>query len=240
MKTDNTRLLEKIQALLNKAGDSGVTEAESQSFFAKAMELLAKNGLETSDLDAVKKDASGKADYEILHTKVTTGRQLHEADDYIWPILNRCFGIKTLYTTEWGTKNHAWLFVGDKLQIQMAELASQVIYKTMTRNVRSWLKANGLKKTAQRKRSYFMGVMNGYLGKIKEAEAAAYAEATAGQRDAYGLVLVGKAEAIATYTETQLNPVAKKAATVKVDSAAYQNGLDTGRRMDLNSANKLG
>ncbi len=240
MKPDNTRLLEKIQALLNKAGDSGVTEAESQSFFAKAMELLAKNGLETSDLDAVKKDANGKADFEIQQSEKSMGRKLHEADDYIWPILNRCFGVKTLYTTEWGTGNHAWLFVGDALQIQLAEIAAKVIYRTMTHNVRRYIKANGLKKTASVKRSYFIGVQHGYLEKVKEAEAAAYAEATAGQRDAYGLVLVGKKEAIERFTEEVIKPVTKKTTNVKVDADAFYSGKETGRSMDLNSANKLG
>lgn len=235
------KLLTKIQALLNKAGDKGVSTEESQAFFAKAQELLTKHGLEMTDLDAIA-SKEDQATFDIQDEKVQTGRKKHEADDYIWPILKECFGVNVLYSTysAGGSIKHAWILVGDEFQVSVAKLAAGLIYKTMTQGVRKFIKDNHLRKTAEVKRSYFRGVKDGYLRESEQAREMMMAQATPAQREAYGLVLVGKGEAIKAHTLAKFNPRTRKSQIRSGhDDGAYTKGKERGRAMDLNFRNKI-
>lgn len=51
---ENARILEKVKALLAKTTENGATDAEAQSAFLKAQELLAKHGLSMEDAESLK------------------------------------------------------------------------------------------------------------------------------------------------------------------------------------------
>jgi hypothetical protein len=240
MNTDNTRLLEKIQALLNKANCSGVTPEESQAFFGKAQELLTKHGLEMADLNVLQ--SGDDMDFAILHETFQTGRSEHEADSYLWKIIEKCFGVKVVFTkyAAGDSIKHGYILVGDEFQVAVAKLAIPLVYKTMTQGARRFIKENHIKKSAAVKRSFFKGVQDGYLQHSEQGREMAMAQATKEQREAYGLILVGKRDAIQKYAQDRLNLKPRKTAVRSgFNDGAYDSGVNTGKNMDLNFRNKL-
>jgi hypothetical protein len=241
--TDREKLLNKIQALLNKADTGrGASEAEAQAFLAKAQELMAKHGIEEMDL-AMLDDGTMPA-FDIGHDGYDTGHVRRNADIYVSRVLRKAFGVDIVfseYRENGSSKNKCRMVImGDKLDRDIARMVAPMIYETMMRGYHSWVKLEGMGYSVGHERDYCQGVSDGYLQASDEGKDHAMAQLSKEQKEQFGLIIANKEGLIVDYKKQLFPKLGSIGMKARPGSAsARSHGFATGSRMTLTPTKKL-
>lgn len=137
MKSDNEKLIRTIQALMAKASDPGVTEAEALAYSQKAQELLAKHNIAMADVTSAGKDESqdvGGANYDEKERgwKSESRKQLLRAvcRFYMCEAVGPGRGSKT------------WIIVGKPVNVEVALSMTDYLIRTTIRLSGEYGRAN--------------------------------------------------------------------------------------------------
>lgn len=227
------KLATKIKALLAKGSCKGVSEEEGKLFMDKAAELMAKHGLEMSDLPA---DAPERQ-LDIGRTDIETGRK-REYDVAVGRILKKCFGVDVLHMTG---KNHAFVIIGTPEDTEVVREVLPMLRATMSRGFLQWQRSKGITKwSSDEARAYYYGLATGYIEASDEGKARAMAQASKGQQTNYGLILVEKHEAIIKWGQLNI-PGRKNMKSESMGSkhGAYADGFKQGATLKLIQPKKI-
>lgn len=150
----NEKLLNKIKALLAKANCKSVTEEEGKAFMAKAAELMAKHGLEMSDLPEDKNDDGSIDVGRHVHE---TGRRKREYDVAVGRILQKCFDVKIVHSSG-GGRYDVWI-IGTPEDRAIALEVLPMLQATMSRGFLKWQRENNVTKwSSNSARAYYYGL----------------------------------------------------------------------------------
>lgn len=189
----NEKLLNKIKALLAKGSDKGVTEEESKAFLGKAAELMAKHGLEMSDLPADAPERSISIGEDNVHSS-----RKREYDSACGSVLEKCFDVKILHSG--GSSGYWMCMIGTAEDVALAKEILPMLRTTMSRGFLQWQRSKGITKwQSAEARAFYWGLARGYIEASEEGKARAFAVASKEQKEAYGLILVNKQQAIGDF-----------------------------------------
>lgn len=228
------KLLNKIKALLTKGSDKGVSETEGKLFMDKAAELMTKHGLSMSDLPEDKQDGP----IEVAKAEVSLGRRKREYDVAVGRILEACFGVKIVHVSGSRDRQHRYWIIGTREDREIAEALIPMLGSTMSRGFLQWQRDHKSEKwSSDQARGYYYGLANGYIQASEDGRNKAYAQATKGQQDAYGLIVVGKKDAIDTFVKQELKLKTLKGE--KRSNDAYSAGFARGASLNLNNSKRI-
>ncbi len=231
----NEKLLNKIKALLAKGSDKGVTEEEGKAFMNKAAEMMAKHGLEMSNLP---EDKNSNNSLDIDRHVHQTGRRKREYDVAVGQILAKCFDVKIVHSTG-GGKYDAWI-IGTFEDRAIALEVLPMLQATMSRGFLAWQRLEGVTKwSSNSARAYYYGLAEGYITASEEGKARAMKAASKEQQGKYELVLVKKSEALEKWATTTFKLKQVKSEKREMKSSAYSLGFVQGATMKLIQPKKL-
>lgn len=232
----NEKLLAKIKALLAKGSDKGVTEEEGKAFMAKAAEMMAKHGLEMTDLPA---DSPSDGGLDINQTIKDSGRRKREYDVAVGRILQKCFNVKIVHSNDRLGKYSVWI-IGTAEDREVALEVLPMLQSTMSRGFLAWQRDNGITKWCSNSaRAYYYGLASGYITASEEGKARAMSQASKEQQGKYEIVLANKSEAIELWAKTNLCLKPLKAEKLEKSSTAYNSGFARGATLTLIQPKKL-
>lgn len=137
MTISESPLARKIRALMAKANDKSVTEAEAAAYAAKVQELLVKNGLSMSDVkkdDEVERGDVGRQEFAEAW-KSPSRKQLLRAVCRFY----MCEAIGPAY------KGGAWNIVGRPHNVAVAVEMTDYLIKTTVRLSNQWARAEPMR-----------------------------------------------------------------------------------------------
>lgn len=242
MNPDRNKLLEKIQALLAMADvGRGATEAEAASFFRKAQELMTRHGIEQMELENLTGDAP--AGFDIGEEFHDTGRSRRNADNFIFRIIKAAFGVQMIFYSYYvlgsRTPKLRYLIIGETVDRAMAKMVIPELSAQMRKGFNQWKTETGKGHTEDLECSYCHGVCDGYLNASEEGKALALKHASKEVQEQWGLMLVGKADAVEKFTADNH----KNLKTISVSDGksrdAYGAGHAKGSTMSLTPKQQL-
>lgn len=220
----NSAILEKIEALLNKANGKGTTEAESAAFFAKASELMTKYGIEQHQLGNKNEDTD-KVTQVPIEGRTRTERPAHY---WVRVLIKHCFHVSVIRHAVPGLVVR-YSLIGTKEDCAFAAYAFNVLSDTFLRLQNEYLRKYNQPRTPRVYNAYFRGLCNGFCRAWDDAQ-----EATMRNNNAqsYAIVLVDKDKAIARFMDDAKIGLQKKK-EFNGDPHALLSGMRDGRSIKL-------
>ena len=239
------KLLNKIQALLNKADTGrGATEEEAKTFLAKAQELMLKHGTEEMEIANLVGDDGAPA-YDMGRSDFLAKHERRAMDLFIGDLLRKLFGVHVIYgyhaKPNGSSRALRYIICGDQLDRDMAKIALPIIHDTMKRGYNRWLRENGLSHKVGYEQSFCRGLMQGYLQASEEGKALYMSQLSKEQKEQYGLILADKKEAVTAYVKEAFPNLGTVSHHNHAhDHAAGSAGFNEGSRMKIFQKNLSG
>jgi len=255
-------LINKIRALFRLADPKrGATPEEAKTALAKAQELMTRHGIQMACVgNADEQHAQPSWDFQKETYK--TGRQRYEQDRYIYWILEKCFGVKVYFSSygeyvetkrksKYGrtglgdssktyVKRHAFVLVGDTMDVEVAKMAIDFLHPTMRRSYLDFCKATGTKFNVSDANRHYEGIMDGYVKASEQGQELARSQAKKKDADAYSIVLVDKKNALAAFAKKNVKATSgTRARCTNGSAAAYDSGYRTGKNLDINTGRRI-
>ena len=222
-------ILDKIRKLLRLADRSrGATENEAKVALSKAQELMTRHNIDSALL-RMERGETGGAGFTVNKGKVDLPKTLNPADLMILSILQAHFNVKTILMPNGrGTPVD---IIGASVDIDFAIYAFNFLRQTF---FRCW---NEFKRTHANpdKASYYRGLRDGLNAELKAAKQRAEQSYAAGQRQAYGLVVVDQEAVITRYVEDNYGKLRNRnTRSRRLHSGSYVAGETKGRTIQIN------
>lgn len=242
---DNS-LINKIRALFRLADPKrGATPEEAKTALAKAQELMTRHGIQMASVGNAE-EKNQQPSWDFKKETYQTGRQRYEQDRYIYWILEKCFGVK-VYFSSYGeyvknkyVKRHAFVLVGDVMDVEVAKMAIDFLHPTMRRSYLDFCKATGTKFNVADAHTHYQGIMDGYVKASDQGQELARTQAKKKDADAYSIVLVDKKNALAAYVKKNVSSTSgTRARSTNGSAAAYESGYRTGKSLDINTGRRI-
>jgi len=190
----NSDILNKVEALLNKAGNPATSEAEAKLYFAKAAELMTKHGIEQHQLGQTKDDGADKVEEVGINKAWRTERPTHL---YVRLVIKHCFHVTVLRYRVPGLVVR-YSLVGTKEDCAFAAYAWDVLNDTFLRLWNKYAADYSQPRIPSVWNSYLAGLQAGFCRAWDDAQRA---EMKVQHAESFALVLVDKDKAIAVYCE---------------------------------------
>ncbi len=220
-------LLERVRKLLAMAEDDGVTQAEAEAFTEKAVELMARYGIDRALLAAARPDTDKPADRVIDVPRPWADVRSHLLAGLAGAMRCQCVLLRT--TT--GHKVHVFGYSSDlervemlytSLLIQMAHGLARVPVPATTRSIRAW------------RRSWLLGYTSAVIARVRAAEERAASDAgtaRTGGGPSTALVLADRSLVVRRQCE-QTYPNLRKL-RITYSGNGYSSGYAEGERADI-------
>jgi hypothetical protein len=255
-------LINKIRALFRLADPKrGATPEEAKTALAKAQELMTRHGIQMASVGNAD-EQNQQPSWDFKKETYQTGRQRYEQDRYIYWILEKCFGVKVYFSsyseyvdvpprkskygntsfrsTKTYVKRHAFVLVGDAMDVEVAKMAIDFLHPTMRRSYLDFCKATGTKFNVRDAHTHYQGIMDGYVKASDQGQELARAQAKKKDADAYSIVLVDKQNALAAFVKKNVKATGGTSARCTNGSAAaYESGYRTGKSLDINTGRRI-
>lgn len=255
MNTTQEAILDKVVSLLAQTVERGATLAEQQAAMRHIKKLMTEHGIDENAVMAaqvLKEGAKGPCQFAIRHDYYVCARaRKYDYDNNVCMILKECFNVQILWSTHTHPEVkgwcHAYLVIGDELDVAIAKAVIPLLLEAMRGGVNRLLKelsareGREVKWTATVGRSYYDGVTCGYIEGSEAGAKAARATRLKNDSDAYALVLVDKAGAITAYKENtfKITPARNAPTRYSHDDQAFARGFQDGKNLDVDNSNKL-
>jgi hypothetical protein len=226
---DPAKMLNKVRALLAKAENDAATKEESELYFAKAAELMAKYGITRALLDAKRSNGLTVAD-RIFDVQ---GPYAERKAELLYHVGEALGGRGIRLGKGPGQTVRIHLF-GIDSDLERTELMFTSLLLQLHRFAALDATRDPLAYKAPRKwhGDYIRGFTDTVVARIKDAEIKAHADAVAESGDAsVALVLVQRSDLISR-SFTDRYPRTRKGAGVQV-GRGYASGQAAGHRADL-------
>jgi hypothetical protein len=227
----STDLLDRVRKLLAKAEADGVTQHEAEALTAKAAELMARYGIDRALLGALHPETDSPADRVFDLDNPWAAVKSHLLAGLASAL--RCQCVQTRHET--GTRLHVFGYLSDleradilftSLLVQMARALALQPVPGFGGGAKAW------------RRSWMLGYASAVVARVRAAEEAAVADATAsGARDSgpsTALVLADRAMTVRRHAE-QAYPRTRKT-RVTYSGNGYQAGYREGQKADIGGA----
>lgn len=227
--TDNGAKLRLIQALLAKAADDAATPAESETYVAKATELMAKYGIEQAHLNAAK-PAGQRETVTSMSFDVEAPYALDKAS--LLHTIGEALGCKTIRLLGRGKKNgwqvvRVFGFPSDLAQVEM-------LFASLTLQVtRDMLRADApyYENVAAFRRTFIAGFTSVVRRRLVEMYAKTAREAEV-STPGTALVLVDRKDEI-SHAYAEAYPRVRSGRNRQLSGSGKQAGRESGRRADI-------
>lgn len=232
------KILERIQALLNKTTENGCTEAEAQAAMEAAMRIANKHNLDLASVAPTGDEAKStrlETDRANLTDERCKKRRPHH--DPIASILIECFDVSFIWVG--GLNNPLGLkvaLIGEKTDVAIATYCWQWLCQTFPKLYLAYVKEQGIIRTSRDndvcRRSYFEGLAAG----IKRANRRQREEvAKSADAESFALVLVKKEEVVKARVAEEFPTLKTRVAREReTDYGAWAKGLEKGSTIKLN------
>jgi hypothetical protein len=236
----DSKIVERLQALLNKTTENGCTEAEAQTAMEAAQRIAIKHNLDLAQvLSSSKDDKSGglETDRVDLQDAKCSKRRPHH--DPIASVLMAVFDVQFIwvggYNNPYGLKV---CIIGEKTDVALATYCWQWLCELFPKLYKDFTKSEGLTPQEShndiRRKSFFMGLAMG----MKESNRRQRCEVQKGaDGESFALVLVKKEEIVnarAAQEFPRLKQVDMGKRERKFDHHALGRGVQKGREIHLN------
>jgi len=231
--SDNPRL-GKVRALLAKAEDPAASFEESQAYFAKAADLMAKYGIERAMLAEVEPESDNPADRVI----VEKGAYLLDRVSLLMGMAE-ALGCKALRWRIWdpSTRKHVqrvklygYESVLDRVEMLYTSLTLQAF-----NGMRQGRPQPGESTTSYRK-AWLGGFTRTVIDRLSEAEQAAIQEADQGTGEHRAELVVASREEKILAIFNAAHPKVRAGRVRRVSGSGWNAGAEAGERADLGTA----
>lgn len=201
---DQQKWIKRIVDLLALADPgSGATAEEAKAAMKKAQELRTKFAIaEEAIFQAQVSRAEGALprSYNIKHERYTTGRKYkYMYDAHVSAIIQKCFGVKNIWTTTNGYITY--MLVGDEIDLKIALTVLPILLEQVNDAINGYFKSINQRWVIAVARAFADGLVVGYCEGSEEGKNAARKSALRKDADAYSIVLVDKDNAMCAYME---------------------------------------
>lgn len=233
------KIVERIQALLNKTTDRGCTEAEAQAAMEAAMRIANKHNLDLASVVATGDEAKGsklETDRANLTDERCKKRRPHH--DPIANVLQSCFDVTFIwlggFTNPFGVKV---AIIGEKTDVAIATYCWQWLCQTFPKLYLAYVKEQGIIRTPADndicRRSYFEGLAAGINSANRRQREEVKASA---QGESFALVLVKKEEVVQARVAEEFPKLKTRVNRERsTDYGAWSKGLEKGQTIKLNA-----
>jgi hypothetical protein len=228
----STDLLDRVRKLLAKAEDEGVTPHEAEALTAKAAELMARYGIDRALLGALHPETDSLADRVFDLDNPWAAVKAHLLAGLASALRCQCI---LLSRPEPGSRVHVFGYMSDleradilftSLLVQMARALSAELVLASGGRAKAW------------RRSWMLGYASAVVARVRAAEEAAVAGASADRAAADGpstaLVLADRAMTVRQQAE-RAYPRTRKT-RVTYSGNGYQAGYREGQKADIGGA----
>ena len=222
-------LLDRVRKLLAKAEDEGVTPHEAEALTGKAAELMARYGIDRALLGALHPETDSPADRVFDLDNPWAAVKAHLLAGLASALRCQCI---LLSRRGPGSRVHVFGYLSDleradilftSLLVQMARALAAEPLPAVGAGVKAW------------RRSWMLGYASAVVGRVRAAEEAAVAGASAGGASAAGpstaLVLADRALTVRHQAE-QAYPHTRRT-RVTYSGNGYQAGYREGQKADI-------
>lgn len=226
----SSRLLDRVRKLLAKAEDESVTQPEAEALTEKAAELMAKYGIDQALLASTKPvhDKPG-------NRMVTIDNPYGMVKSNLFHQIATAVGCSTVRLTGGAVKVHVFGFQSDLERLDvlytsvLLQMASQLrrarpATAYQARHIRAW------------RRSWMLGFSSSVSGRIKAAEQAARAAATAEQeaaRKGPSVELVVRDRSVAVQDAVKVEYPQLRTTKVTYSGGGYRDGYAAGQQANI-------
>lgn len=229
----------KVEALLRKA-EGAATEHEAEAFQTKAMELIAKHGIDQAMLDAKRQEAGGKAE-DIVRKRVTIRNPYSEtkARMVAWVVMNmRCRAI--LHPDPTGRSTGSVSVIGFESDVDRAiQLVSSLLLQ-LAGQVDKQRDPYGITPARTYRKNWASGFAVAVSNRVRDYETRAEKAADAdSDGPSTALVLVDRKAAVERWYSEQFGNL-KAAKDAKLGGHGYGEGVRDGKKADINFGNRVG
>jgi hypothetical protein len=229
----------KVDALLRKAERAG-SEHEAEAFQEKAMQLIAKHGIDQAMLDARRQNEGGKAE-DVVVKNVTIINPYSEikARMVAWTVMNmRCRAI--LRPDPTGRSTGSVTVIGLESDVERAiQLVSSLLLQ-LTALVGKQRDPWDYTPARTYRKNWASGFAVSVSNRVRDYEAQAQ---KAAESDSDGpstaLVLVDRKAAVDKFYNNEFGNLGR-AKTVKLGGHGYGQGVADGKNADINFNNRVG
>jgi hypothetical protein len=227
-----TDLLDRVRKLLAKAEADGVTPHEAEALTAKAAELMARYGIDRALLGALHPETDSTADRVFDLDNPWAAVRAHLLAGLASALRCQCI---LLSRAEPGSRVHVFGYQSDieradilftSLLVQMARALAAEPVPAAGGGAKAW------------RRSWMLGYASAVVARVRAAEEAAVADATADGAAADGpstaLVLADRAMTVRRHAEKTYPRTRKTRVTYSGDG--YQAGYREGQKADIGGA----
>ena len=227
-----TDLLDRVRKLLAKAEADGVTPHEAEALTAKAAELMARYGIDRALLGALHPETDSPADRVFDLDNPWAAVKAHLLAGLASALRCQCI---LLNKAEPGSRVHVFGYQSDleradilftSLLVQMARALAAEPVSATGGGAKAW------------RRSWMFGYASAVVARVRAAEEAAVADATADGAAADGpstaLVLADRAMTVRRHAEKAYPRTRKTRVTYSGDG--YQAGYREGQKADIGGA----
>jgi hypothetical protein len=224
-------LLDRVRKLLTKAEDDGVTPHEAEALTAKAAELMARYGIDRALLGALRPETDSPADRVFDLDNPWAAVKAHLLAGLASALRCQCI---LLSRREPGSRVHVFGYLSDleRADILFTSLLVQMARALALEPVPA---AGGAKAW---RRSWMLGYASAVVARVRAAEEAALADASAAdvapQGPSAALVLADRALTVRRHAE-QAYPRTRKT-RVTYSGNGYQAGYREGQKADIGGA----
>lgn len=228
----------KVQALLTKA-ERAATEHEAEAFQAKAMELIAKHGIDQAMLDAKRQSEGGKAeDVVIKYVTIRNPYSEIKARMVAWVVMNmRCRAV--LNPDRTGRSTGRVTVIGFESDVERAIQLVTSLLLQLTAQVGKQRDPWNYTPVRTYRNNWAAGFAVSVSNRVRDYETRAQKTA---ESDSDGpstaLVLVDRKAAVEKFYDNQFGHL-NKAKTAKLGGHGYMQGVVDGKNADINLGNRV-
>jgi hypothetical protein len=232
MNAETESIVTKIRNLFKMADPAnGATQNEIEIALRKAKELMTRHGIEQMQVE-------DKPAEEFQQETINTGRRRRDEDRWIPTVIHQVFEVKVLFTQAWdsakSTYRHAYLFVGEPMDVAAAKLALPLIYEAMKTGLNRHLKMTGTKWNTHTANSFFRGVAKGFIEESTHGRQAEMRKFKKEEQDRFAIVIAEKKDRIEQWVDNNLKTTtAKSRSRAGMDRAAFDHGRQVGSSIDF-------
>lgn len=233
MNTENESIITKIRNLFKMADPAnGATQNETEIAMRKAKELMTRHGIEQMQIEDQQPAA------EFAQETINTGRRRRDEDRWIPTVIHHVFEVKVLFTQTWDSAKsvyrHAYLFVGEPLDVEAAKIALPLIYEAMKTGLNRHLRVTGVKWNTHTANSFFRGVAKGFMEESTHGRQAEMRKFKKEEQDRFAIVIAAKKERIEKWVDENLQTTSRQTRSrAGMDAAAFQHGRQVGSSIDF-------